>query len=113
MVNIKLKQKYDKEGIVVEALLNNSTTVLVMSSEFTRKNKFKKEKLDRLIYMRNVNSIVNYKEPIEHTVEVELFYRGYKKIMEINIIGGKMKCNIRDAIAGTLQLWNKLEDKMC
>jgi len=28
----------------------------------------------------------NYKEPIEHTVEVKLFYRGYKEKTEIDII---------------------------
>jgi len=72
---------------VVEALLDSSATVLVMSSEFTRKNKFKKKKLDRPIYMRNVDSIFNHEEPIEHTVEVELFYRGHKERMEINVIG--------------------------
>jgi len=71
----------------VEALLDSSATVLVMSSEFTRKNKFKKKKLDRPIYMRNVDSIFNHEEPIEHTVEVELFYRGHKERMEINVIG--------------------------
>ena len=71
----------------MEALLDSSATVLVMSSEFTRKNKFKKKKLDRPIYMRNVDSIFNHEEPIEHTVEVELFYRGHKERMEINVIG--------------------------
>jgi len=29
----------------------------------------------------------NHKEPIEYTVEVKLFYRGYKEKTEIDIIG--------------------------
>ena len=36
--------------------------------------------------MRNMNDIFNYKELIEHIVEVELFYRKYKKRIEINMI---------------------------
>jgi len=68
-------------------LLDSSETVSVISSEFTRKNKLKK-KLDKPIYMKNIDSTFNYEEPIEHTVEVELFYRGYKERMEINVIGG-------------------------
>jgi len=86
MVKIGLKQEDDEEGIVVEALLNSSTIKLVISSEFTRKNKFKKKKLDRPIYVRNVDNIFNHEEPIEYMVEVELFYRGHKERTEIDII---------------------------
>ena len=87
MVNIGLKQKDDKEGIVVEVLLNSGVTGLVISSEFARKNRFKKKKLERPIYIRNINGIFNHEEPIEHTVEVKLFYKGHKERMEIDIIG--------------------------
>ena len=52
-----------------------------------KKNKFKK-KLERLIYIRNVDSIFNYERPIEYTVKVELFYRGHKKRTEIDVIEG-------------------------
>jgi len=56
----------------VEVLLNSGATGLVMSLEFARKHKFKKKKLDRKlpIYVRNMNNTFNYKEPIEHMVEV-------------------------------------------
>jgi len=37
--------------------------------------------------MRNINSTFNHEEPIEYTVEVELFYKEYKERMEIDIIG--------------------------
>ena len=79
MVKIELKKEDDKEGIVVEALLDSGVIGLVMSLEFARKNKFRKNKLDRLIYVRNVNSTFNYKELIEHMVEVELFTKSTKK----------------------------------
>jgi len=42
-VKIGLKQKDNKEGIVVEVLLDSEVTGLVMSSEFIRKYKFKKK----------------------------------------------------------------------
>jgi len=73
---------------VVEALLDSGVTGLVVSSEFARKNKFKK-KLEKQIYVRNVNSIFNHKELIEHMVEVELFYRGHKERTEIDVIEGQ------------------------
>ena len=73
----------------MEALLDNSTTKLVISSEFARKNKFKKKKLERPIYMRNIDSIFNYKGLIEHTVKIELFFKDYEKTMEIDMIRGQ------------------------
>jgi len=69
-------------------LLDSRATGLVISSEFARKNRFKK-KLERPIYVRNVDGIFNHEEPIEHTVEIELFYKGYKERIEIEIIGGQ------------------------
>jgi len=68
-------------------LLDSGTTSLVMSSEFTRKQ-FKLNKIKRPIHMRNANSIFNKKEPIENTVEINIFYKGYKKRTEIDVIGG-------------------------
>jgi len=50
----------------VEVLLNSRATGLVMSLEFARKHKFKKKKLNRPIYVRNMKNTFNYKEPIEH-----------------------------------------------
>ena len=58
-----------------------------MSLEFARKNKFRKKKLDRLIYMRNVDGTFNHEGPIKHIVNVDLFYRGHKEITEIEVIG--------------------------
>ena len=59
-VKIGLKQKDNREGIIVETLLDSEATELVMSLEFARENNFKKKKLDRLIYVRNVNGIFNH-----------------------------------------------------
>ena len=86
-VKIGLKQKDNEDGITVKALFDSGVTELMISSEFAKMNKFKK-KLERLIYMRNVNGIFNHKRPNEHTVEVELFYRGHKERLEIDVIGG-------------------------
>jgi len=67
-------------------LLNSRVKELLITQEFAKKHKFK---LERLIYIRNVNSIFNYKKPIEYTVEIELFYRRHKEKTEINVIGGQ------------------------
>ena len=89
MVKIVLKQEYEKEGIVVKTLLDSRVIGLVISLEFARKNKFKKKKLEKLIYIRNVDNTFNHEGPIKHTVEVELFYKEHKERTEINMIKGQ------------------------
>ena len=89
-----------EEEIVVEALLNNSITELVMSSEFARKNKFKKKRLERLIYVRNIDGIFNYEGPIEYMVEVELFFKEHKERILIDVIRSQKQ----NVILGMLQL---------
>jgi len=66
-MKIGLKQKEEEEGVVTEALLDSEVTGLVMSEEF------KRMKLERPVYVRNVDSILNYAELIVDTVEVECY----------------------------------------
>ena len=59
---------------------------MVMSSEFARKQEFKLKRLERSIHMRNVDSSLNKEGPIEHTVEVNIYYQGHQERMEIDVI---------------------------
>ena len=60
-----------------------------MSLEFARKQGFKLEKIERPIYVRNMDEILNKERHIENTVEVNIYYQGYRKRMEINMIRGQ------------------------
>jgi len=60
-----------------------------MSEKFARKHRFKRTKLERLIYVRNVDGILNYTGPIKDTVEVKIFFKGHKEIMSIDVIEGQ------------------------
>jgi len=59
---------------MVEVLLDSGAMGLVISSEFARKQEFKLKKIEKPIYIRNVNSSFNKKRPIEHIVEVNIYY---------------------------------------
>ena len=89
MVKIGLKQEEEKEGIVMEALLDSGAIRLVMSKEFARRHKFKRTKLERPVYVRNVDGTLNYAELIVDTVEVEIFFKGHKERTSIDVIGGQ------------------------
>jgi len=86
VVKIELKQEEEEEGIVTEALLDSGAIGLVMSEEFARKHKFKRTKLERPIYVRNIDGMLNYVGPIRDTVEVEIFFKGYKERTSIDVI---------------------------
>jgi len=89
VVKIGLKQEEEEEGIVTEMLLDSGATGLVMSEEFVRKHRFKRTKLERLIYMRNVDGMLNYAGPIRDTVEMKIFFKGHKERMLIDVIRGQ------------------------
>jgi len=86
VVKIGLKQEGDKEGVVTEALLDSGATGLVMSEEFARRHKFKRTKLERLVYVRNIDGMLNYVGPIVDTVEMEIFFKGHKERTSIYVI---------------------------
>ena len=88
-MKIGLEKTDTQEGVIVEALLDSRMMELVMRSEFARKKRFKLKKIERLIYMRNMNSPFNKKEPIKHIVEVNIYYQKHRKKIEIDMIGGQ------------------------
>ena len=60
-------------------MLDSNTTRLVASSEFVRKQEFKLKKIERLIYVRNVNETFNKEGLIENPVEVNIFYKEHRE----------------------------------
>jgi len=88
-VKIGLKQEEEEEEVVTEALLDSGATGLVMSEEFARRHKFKRTKLERPVYVKNVDSTLNYAGPIVDTVEVEIFFKGHKERTLIDVIEGQ------------------------
>ena len=77
----------------MEALLDTGATGLVMSLEFARKQGFKLKKIERLIYIRNVDGMFNKKGLIENIVEVNIYYQEHRERTEIDVIG-EQKWNI-------------------
>jgi len=67
-------------------LLDSRAIRLVMSLQFARKQRFMLKKIERLIYVRNVDSSFNKKRPIEYIVEVDIYYQEYRKRIEIDMI---------------------------
>ena len=85
-VKIGLERINIQAGVTTKVLLDSGVIELVMSSEFTGKQIFKLDKIERSIYVRNVNSFFNKEESIEYMMEVIIYYQGYRErsvILEI------------------------------
>jgi len=88
MVKIGLERIDTQEGITVEMLLDSGVTGLVMSSEFAKKQGFKLKRLESPMNVRNVDGLLNKEGPIKHTVEVNIYFKGHRERIEIDMIGG-------------------------
>jgi len=73
--------------VIVEVLLNSRAMGLVISPEFARKQRFKLKKIERPVYVKNINKTFNKEGPIKHTVEVNIYYQGHRERTEIDVIG--------------------------
>jgi len=60
-----------------------------MSKEFAKRYKFRRMKLERQIYVKNVDGMLNYMGPIVNIVEVEIYFKRHKERMLINMIRGQ------------------------
>jgi len=66
--------------------LDSGATGIVISSKFTRKQRFKVKKIEKPIYVRNINDSFNKERPIEHMVEVNIYYQEHRERTEIDVI---------------------------
>ena len=87
IVKIGLERIDMQKGVIVEALLDIKVTRVVISSEFARKQGFKLKKLERLVYIRNVDGSFNKEGLIKYMVKVNIYYQGHRERTEIDIIG--------------------------
>jgi len=47
------------------------------------------KKIERPIYMKNMDGTLNKEGSIENTVEVNIYYQRHRKRTEIDVIGGQ------------------------
>ena len=74
MVKIGLERIDTQKEVMVKVLLDSGAMKLVMSLEFARKQKFKLRKIERPIYIRNMNETFNKERSIKHIVEINIYY---------------------------------------
>jgi len=73
MVKIRLERINMQEEVTVKALVDSRVTGLVISTEFARKQGFKLKKIERLIYIKDMDETFNKEGLIENTMKVNIY----------------------------------------
>jgi len=84
-LNISLEKIDTHEGIMVKALLDSSIMGMFMDKRMAAKHRFRLQKLERPIAIRNVDRTNNSGGAITHQVECNVFYKGYIKRMQMDV----------------------------
>jgi len=73
------------EGIIVKALLDSGTTEIFMDQKIAAKYRFRLQKLERPIMVRNVDRTNNSAGAITYQVEANVYYKGHIERMRMDV----------------------------
>ena len=84
-LNIGVEKADIHEDTTVKALLDNSVTEMFIDKKIVAKYRFKLQKLDRLVMVRNIDGTNNSGGAIIHQVKVNMYYKSHVKRIRINM----------------------------
>ena len=99
-MNIGVEKVDTHKGITVKVLLDSGMTGMFKDKKMTAKHRFRLQKLERPVTVRNVDGINNSGGAITHQVKVNVYYKNHIGRMRMDV------CNLgrTDIILGMLWL---------
>ena len=73
------------KGVTIKALLDSGATGIFMDKRMVARHRFKLQKLERPIMVRNMNGTNNSGGAITYQVEVNIYYKGHIERIRIDI----------------------------
>ena len=84
-LNIGIKKIDTYESITVKALLNNSTIEMFIDQKMAVRHKFRLQKLERPVVVRNINRTNNSTKFITYQVKVNIYYKSHVERIRIDV----------------------------
>jgi len=84
-LNIGIEKVDTHEGIMVKALLDSSATGMFIDKKMAAKHRFRLQKLERPVAVRNVDRMNNSGGAIIYQVEVNVYYKSYVERMRMDV----------------------------
>jgi len=111
-LNIGVEKIDMHEGVMIKALLDSGATGMFMDKQTAARHRFKLQKLERPLMVKNVDGTVNSGGAIMHQVECNVFYKGHMERMQMDVCDlGKTEIILGYALVGGPQPRNKLGDR--
>jgi len=73
------------KGVTIKALLDSSATGMFMDKKTAAKHRFKLQKLERPVRVKNVDGMYNSGGAITYQIEVNVYYKSYVERIRINV----------------------------
>jgi len=84
-LNIGVEKIDMHEGVLIKALLDSGATGMFIDRQMATRHRFKLQKLERPLMVKNVDGTVNSGGAITHQVECNVFYKGHIERMRMDI----------------------------
>jgi len=84
-LNIGVEKVNIHKGIIVKVLLDSSVTEIFIDKKMAARHRFRLQKLERLVTVRNIDSTNNSGRAITHQIEVNIYYKNHIKRIRIDI----------------------------
>jgi len=84
-MKIEMEKVDNHKGVSVKALLDSGATGMFADKKFVEKNRFKLEKLEKPVRIRNVDRTGNSRGLVTHKIEVNMYYQEHVERMKLDV----------------------------
>jgi len=84
-LNIGIEKIDTHKGMMIKVLLDSGATGMFMDRQTVARHRFKLQKLERPLVVRNIDGTNNSGGAITHQVECNVFYKGHMKRIRMNV----------------------------
>jgi len=83
-LDIEIERMDMYEGVIIKIFLDSGTIEMFMDKKTAAKHRFRLQKLERPVRVKNVNGMYNSGEAITYQIEVNVYYKSHVERMRID-----------------------------
>ena len=76
-LDIEIERTDTYEGVIIKVFLDSSTIRMFINKKTAAKHRFRLQKLERPVRVKNVNGMYNSREAITYQIEVNVYYKSH------------------------------------
>jgi len=84
-LDIRIERTDTHKGVTIKVLLDSSTTGIFMDRKMVAKHRFRLQRLERPVRVKNINGIYNSRKTITYQIEVNVYYKSHVERMRMDV----------------------------